>query len=31
VHSFRGVVGYKIPQHLPIKDEEMLQLLLNVV
>jgi len=31
VHVFRGVVGYKIPEHLPVKSEEMLQLLLNVI
>lgn len=31
VNTFRGVVGYKIPEHAASKDEEVLNLLLKVV
>lgn len=31
VNCYRGVVGYKIPQHAVSKDEEMLDLILKVV
>jgi hypothetical protein len=31
VNAFRGVVGYKMPQHLPQKSEDVLDLLLKVV
>jgi len=30
VNAFRGVVGYKIPQHLAMKHEDLLDLLLKV-
>lgn len=31
VNAFRGVVGYKIPEHQAAKDEEVLDLLLKIV
>ncbi len=31
VNAFRGVTGYKIPQHLEFKGEEVLDLLLKIV
>lgn len=31
VNSFRGVTGYKIPEHQPAKGEELLDLLLKIV
>jgi len=30
VNAYRGVVGYKIPQYLPMKQEDILDLLLKV-
>ena len=30
MNAFRGVVGYKIPQHLSSKHEDLLDLLLKV-
>jgi hypothetical protein len=31
VNTFRGVVGYKIPEHLASKAEDVLDLLLKIV